>query len=80
MLLEDVEAAPQVPDVLAQRVPARHGRVHQVGVAGVVVLGRPVEALAEAAQIGSEDEVAPTGQLERVVGVGHVGVRETYGL
>ena len=37
--LEDVEAAPQVPDVLGQRVPPRHDGVHQVGVAGVVVLG-----------------------------------------
>ncbi len=77
---QDIEAAPQVPDVLAQRVPARHGGVHQVGVADVVVLGRPVEPLAETAQIGGEDDVAPTGQLQRVVGVGHGGVLEAHRL
>ena len=74
VLLQHVEAAPQVPDVLGQRVPARHGGVDQVGVARVVVLGVPVEALAEAAQVGRQHDVAPPGQLEGVVGVGHVGV------
>ena len=76
VLLQHVEAAPQVPDVLGQRVPPRHGGVHQVGVARVVVLGIPVEPLAEAAQVGRQHDVAPAGQLERVVGVGHVGVLE----
>ena len=54
---------PQVPDVLGQRVPPRHGGVHEVGVAGVVVLGVPVEPLAEAAQVRRQHHVAPADQL-----------------
>ena len=71
-----IEAALQVPDVLCQGVRAGHGRVHQVGVAGVVHLGVQVEPLAEAAQVRRQHDVAPTGQLQGVVGVGHVGVLE----
>ena len=71
---QHVEAATQVPDVLGQRVPARHGGVDEVGVARVVVLGVPVQALAEAAQVRRQHDIAPAGQLERVVGVRHVGV------
>jgi len=76
VLLQHVERAPQVPHVLRQRVPAGHGGVDEVRVAGVVVLGVPVQPLAEAAQVGSQDDVAAPHQLQPVVRVGHVGVRQ----
>ena len=75
--LEQIEAAPQIPDVLGQRVPTRHRRVDEVGVAGVVVLGVPVLPLAEAAQVRGEHDIPAADQLEAVVGVGHLGVLES---
>ena len=42
----------------------------------VVVLGVPVEPLAEAAKVGRQHHVAAPDQLQGVVGVGHVGVLE----
>ena len=56
-------------------MPRHHG-VDEVGVTGVVVLGVPVEALAEAAHVGGEHHVAALGQLVRVVGVGRPGALE----
>ena len=69
-------AAGQVPQVLGQRAEPRHHGVDEVGVAGVVVVGVPVEALAEAPQVGGEHDVAPPGQLVRVVGVGRARALE----
>ena len=77
MFLQDVERSAEVPHVLGQRVPPGHHGVDEVGVAGVVIIGIPVLALSEAAEVRCEDDVAAPGQLVGVVGVGHVGVLET---
>ena len=53
---QEVETAPEVPDVLRQRVPPCHDRVHEVGVARVVVLRVPVQPLAETAQVGRQHQ------------------------
>ena len=74
VLLQDVEGAPQVPDVLRQGIPAGHGRMDEVRVAFVVVVGVPIEPFTEAAQVGCQHDVAAPDELQRVVGVGHVGV------
>ena len=76
MGLEDVEGACQVPQVLGEGLTPGHHGVDQVGVAGVVVVGVPVEPLAEAAQVGGEHDVATPGQLVGVVGVGGAGALE----
>ena len=57
----------EVPEVLGERAPAGHDLVHEVGVTGVVVLGVPVQALAEAAQVRGQHHVAAPGELGRVV-------------
>ena len=80
MSLEHIEAAGEVPDVLAQRVPPGHDGMDQVGVAGVVVLGVPVLALTEAAQVGRQDDVALPDQLEAVVAIRRVGVLQPHRL
>ena len=67
--LEHVERAGQVPQVGGERGLAGHHRVHEVGVAGVVVGWVPVEPLAEAAQVGGQHDVAAPGELVGVVAV-----------
>ena len=64
----------EVPDVLRQGVPPGHDGVDEVGVAGVVVLGIPVLALPEAAQVGRQHDVPLPDELEGVVAVRRVGV------
>ena len=77
---EDVEGAAEVPDVLRQRVPSGHDGMDQVGVAGVVVLGIPVEAFAEAPQVGREHHIALPYELQGIVAVGRIGVLESHRL
>src|ERR1700758_510414 len=69
MLLQDVERASHVPKILGERVPARHYRMDEVGVARIVRPRQLVEALAEAAQIRSQHDVSPANELYRIVAV-----------
>ena len=51
-------ARPQVPEVALERHDAGHRGAHEVPVAVVLVVGHPVGALAEAAEVGREHDVA----------------------
>jgi hypothetical protein len=69
MLLEDVEGAGEIPQILRERVRAGGDRVDEVEVAAVLVGWVPVGAFAEAPQVGREHHVAALGEPMRVVPV-----------
>ena len=64
---QHVERAPEVPEVALERHDAGHRRAHEIPVAVVLVVGHPVAALAEAAQVGREHDVAERREHVRVV-------------
>ena len=69
MLLEHVERAAEIPQILRERVRAGGDSVDEVEIAAVLVGRVPVGTFAEAAQVGREHHVAALGELMRVVAV-----------
>ena len=69
MLLEDVERAREVPEVLRERACTRGRGVHEVEVAGVLVGRVPVGALAEAPQVGRQHHIPADRELMGIVAV-----------
>ena len=63
---EHVERALQVPQVARVRDDAGHRRAHEIPVAVVLLVGHPVAALTEPAQVGREHDVALAREHVRV--------------
>ena len=64
---EQVERTAQVPQVALERHDAGHRRADEVPVAVVLVVGHPVGAFTEAAEVGREHDMTHRRELVRVV-------------
>ena len=67
VLLQHVEAAGEVPEVLRERVGAGGDRVHEVEVAPVLVGRQPIGPFPEVAEVGRQHHVPELGEAMRVV-------------
>ena len=65
VLGEHVERTAQVPQVARERHDAGHRRADEVPVAVVLVVGHPVGAFTEAAEVGREHDVDPAPRAGR---------------
>ncbi len=77
---QHVEAALEIPEVARQRHDSRHRCAHEIPVAVVLVVGHPIGACAEAAQVGRKDHVSRECELMGIVAGVPVDLRAFGGI